>query len=676
MRLYKPGYKPNVDVLPRLRKLNGKGLIADVLEVGRKDGRDYEIMPYYPLGAVADYDLRGQEKPIVVIALKTAMALDALHKVNIVHKDIKPANLLVTDTNIWDTVLCDFGIADLLVRGKTSTTQSRTPIYAAPEMYDPKNAVARIDGQDIFEITPAADYYSLGMTILCLWYGEKAFNRKERELAVSKIKGEISIPDDMPELLAEMAKGLLERDPRKRWDFDDIKMLFGYDKLGEYGLRLFLNPLCDIRLNPDPESPDYIATGEQIGEFLNKVYLWHFTGAPAPADEKLCDLILDSFEAMEGSYMECFFESKGDYLEEQRDCMERYVENDYDEKKIAPTDPHVRFQISMMKTIKGFGFTPQYTFPDTGETVTDVQELQNVKADLKDALDHGLRGWIAVQWQENPWVDMSDPMDYETALANYVSTLTDCDPDCEEIRCFSYAQDKIEETKKKVKGKLRRAWTRRILQIILPLMAAASSIPLALNSYAAAKVDPSAFPGVLDHIWIFAILGIAVGIFVFFQSGSLIGSFLAFGAASFILMLIAKLTADYFMWVLLGLSVAVGLWALVCLAIALWPTGGDAIFPSEVKMSSDEEVVECLDYTFNDKNDFDSSLNGLLTDGRLRRWGYRLDDNRTRIIILFACLVLVAAATALPRKPEREGEQEQTEQTLSVETINTETTGK
>ena len=167
MRLYKPGYKPNMDVIPRLRKLNGKGLIADVLEVGQKDGRDYEIMPYYPLGSVADYDLRGQERPIVVIALKTAMALDALHKINLVHKDIKPANLLVTDTDIWDTVLCDFGIADLLVRGKTSTTQSRTPIYAAPEMYDPKNAVARIDGQDVFEITPAADYYSLGMTILC-----------------------------------------------------------------------------------------------------------------------------------------------------------------------------------------------------------------------------------------------------------------------------------------------------------------------------------------------------------------------------------------------------------------------------------------------------------------------------------------------------------------------------
>lgn len=646
MRLYKPGFKPNLDILQRLRKLNGKGLVADVLEVGSKDGRDYEIMPYYPLGSVADYDLRGQELPIVAIAVKTAMTLDALHKVHIIHKDIKPANLLVTDTDIWDTVLCDFGIADLLVRGKTSTPQSRTPIYAAPEMYDPKNAVARLDGQDIFEITPAADYYSLGMTILCLWYGEKAFMKKEQEMAVSKIKGSIAIPDDMPELLARMAKGLLERDPRKRWTFDDVKGLLCDEKLGEYGVKLFLNPLCDIRLNPDPKSPDYIATGSQIGEFLNKVYLWYFAGAPAPADEKLCDLVLDSFEELEDSYMDCFFNSKGEYLKDLRKCMERCLDNDYDSKKIAPTDPHVRFQISMMKTISSFGFKPQYTFPDTGETISSLDELPGVKADLKDALDHGLRGWIAVNCQEDPTADFSEPMEYESALARYVDTLTDCDPDCEEIRCYNYAEEKQEETRKKIRKTLLKAWFRRILQIVLPLIPAAASVPLALNALAVAKVDPAALAGILDHMWIFAIIGLAVGILVFFETTSILGGFLAFGAASFVALLLAKLASDYFMWVILGLAVAMGIWALVCLICALWPTK-DAISPRDVTMDGNEAIVECLDYTFSEDEDYDPSYNGFLTDGRLYRWKDRLNSNRKRIIILFAAFAALVAASIL-----------------------------
>ena len=66
--------------------------------------------------------------------------------------------------------------------------------------------------------------------------------------------------------------------------------------------------------------------------------------------------------------------------------------------------------------------------------------------------------------------------------------------------------------------------------------------------------------------------------------------------------------------------------------------------PSKVRLDDDDLAVECLDYTFSDAEDFDSSLNGFLTDGRLHRWKARLDKNRIRIIVCFCCLALAVAA--------------------------------
>ena len=174
LKVYHKGFHPNKKIFPTLKRLGGKGVIADVYEIGvRKDGLQVELMEYIPGGSLARYDLKGNATAITTIVLRTAMALDACHKYGIIHKDIKPANILVKDTSLWDCVLCDFGIADLINSdGKVITRQSRTPIYAAPEIYDPSYAKAKIDGNDLFEITPAADFYSLGMTALCLWSGE------------------------------------------------------------------------------------------------------------------------------------------------------------------------------------------------------------------------------------------------------------------------------------------------------------------------------------------------------------------------------------------------------------------------------------------------------------------------------------------------------------------------
>ena len=217
LKLCREGYKPNVAVLQKLKNLKGKGYVVDTLEYGA----DYELMEFVPGGSAAEAGLKGNAQAILTIVVKVAMTLDRMHREGVLHKDVKPANILITNPQTWDCVLCDFGISDLLTdRGTCITNQVRTPIYAAPEIYT--DTVTLPEGIFI-ELSSKADFYALGMTILSLWMGEGAFLSKEAELAIDKKKGRIAIPADMPDPLAKICRGLLIQNPEKRWDWPEIE---------------------------------------------------------------------------------------------------------------------------------------------------------------------------------------------------------------------------------------------------------------------------------------------------------------------------------------------------------------------------------------------------------------------------------------------------------------------
>ena len=207
LKLYHKGLQPNFKVLSLLGSLAGKGYIVDTLDFGP----DFELMEYFPEGNAASAGLKGNAQAILAIAIKTAMSLDRLHKAGVLHKDVKPANILIKDRNSWDSALCDFGIADIMnAEGKCATLQVRTPVYAAPEVYSDS---VTISGVSYIELSAKADFYSLGMTILSLWAGESAFLAKEHQMALDKVKGRISVPSDMPDPLAKICRGLLIKNP-------------------------------------------------------------------------------------------------------------------------------------------------------------------------------------------------------------------------------------------------------------------------------------------------------------------------------------------------------------------------------------------------------------------------------------------------------------------------------
>lgn len=248
LKIYKPGSGFNATVLSLVKQLQGKGYLVDLYDFGTMDyegeQRQFELMEYCPEGAVSAVNLKGDAETILKISLEVALAIDACHRAGFIHKDVKPANILIRDRKKWKCVLCDFGIADLLDHGKAITQQSRTPIYAAPEMYE---RTITLGNTTSCELTPAADFYSLGMTILCLWYGESAFRKKETTMAIQKVHDGIVVPSDIPEPLRTITRGLLVKDPAHRWGLQEIvdykkgKKVEVYDEHGTGGLNIIFN---------------------------------------------------------------------------------------------------------------------------------------------------------------------------------------------------------------------------------------------------------------------------------------------------------------------------------------------------------------------------------------------------------------------------------------------------
>ena len=260
LKLFHSGYKANTKVLPALEKLKGKGYIADIIACDET----FELSEFFPEGNAAGAGVKGNAQAILAIALKTAVALDAMHKAGVLHKDVKPANILIKDRESWDSLLCDFGISDLLDKnGTCATLQLRTPIYAAPEVYT--DTVTLPEGICI-ELTSKADFYSLGMTILSLWMGESAFRAQERVMALDKVKGRIAVPSDMPDPLARICSGLLIKDPAKRWNLDEIeKTLEGKDVPVEESLIIE-----DLNITYNASKHQIANTPEELAGFMDE----------------------------------------------------------------------------------------------------------------------------------------------------------------------------------------------------------------------------------------------------------------------------------------------------------------------------------------------------------------------------------------------------------------------
>ncbi|MGN0282184.1 MAG: serine/threonine protein kinase [Prevotella sp.] len=221
-------YYPNFTLKRKLMKIVANfdfEMIVQIFDFGKiyVEGvnRDYELMEYLRGGTLSHYQIHGDLDKFRRIALQGAAALAYCHNNNIIHKDIKPGNFFFRDEEHTQVVLGDFGISSV-IHNKDElhrTTQARTPIYASPEMY---NDV--IDG--IVELTPATDYYSLGITLLALWRGNSPFNVGERTIMKRKNEGRLPGMETLPERVRLLIAGLTAVNIQKRWTYNEVEQWF------------------------------------------------------------------------------------------------------------------------------------------------------------------------------------------------------------------------------------------------------------------------------------------------------------------------------------------------------------------------------------------------------------------------------------------------------------------
>jgi serine/threonine-protein kinase len=186
--------------------------VARMHDLGEDSGRSYLTMEL-----IEGTDLKGlldRERPLTPpraarIALAVCEGLAAAHAAGVVHRDLKPGNVLVETGG--RVVLTDFGIARALVDTATAHTQGLvgTPMYMAPEQVSGGAVDAR------------TDLYSVGLMLYEMLTGERPFNG-DSVLAVAMARLRQPPPDPrlrvpgVPEALAELVLRCTAREPEER----------------------------------------------------------------------------------------------------------------------------------------------------------------------------------------------------------------------------------------------------------------------------------------------------------------------------------------------------------------------------------------------------------------------------------------------------------------------------
>ncbi|MFC7447149.1 protein kinase domain-containing protein [Rhodococcus daqingensis] len=194
-------------------RLTGHPNIVGVLQVGElSGGHPYLVMQYHHHGSL-DTRIR-HDGPLPVgavlrLGVLLAGALETAHRVDVLHRDVKPANILLTDFD--QPALTDFGIAHITGGFETATgTVTGSPAFTAPEVLggDPP--------------TPASDVYGLGATLFCALTGHAAFERHSGEQVVAQFLRITTqpVPDlrekGIPDAVSAVIESAMARDPSRR----------------------------------------------------------------------------------------------------------------------------------------------------------------------------------------------------------------------------------------------------------------------------------------------------------------------------------------------------------------------------------------------------------------------------------------------------------------------------
>ncbi|MER7370339.1 serine/threonine protein kinase [Nonomuraea wenchangensis] len=179
-------------------------VVHDVVE---EDGRPWIVMQLVRSRSLGQVVREQGPLPVGQVALIGGRVLDALrtaHATGVLHRDVKPENVLLADDG--RVVLTDFGIASLEAEAGLTATGGLvgTPAYMPPE---------RLNGEPA---RPESDLWSLGATLYAAVEGEPPFKRDSWAATVAAVLRDQPEPPRRAGALTPVVMGLLHRDPAGR----------------------------------------------------------------------------------------------------------------------------------------------------------------------------------------------------------------------------------------------------------------------------------------------------------------------------------------------------------------------------------------------------------------------------------------------------------------------------
>jgi serine/threonine protein kinase len=209
--------------------------IIQILDFGLEDDSGYLVMDYAPDGSLRQRHPKGTQVPLSTIVTYVRQIGDALqyaHDEGVVHRDIKPDNMLLGQND--QVLLSDFGIASIAqtVTSLNLRDQAGTVSYMAPEQLQGKPR-------------PASDQYSLGIVVYEWICGSRPFQGTFTEihsqhLAAPPPSPRVHVPT-LPVSVEEVVMTALAKDPRHRFA----------------NMRAFANALEQAYLFSLPPAPTY-----------------------------------------------------------------------------------------------------------------------------------------------------------------------------------------------------------------------------------------------------------------------------------------------------------------------------------------------------------------------------------------------------------------------------------
>lgn len=222
--------EPDLEVLERIRNVGGQSGIVKLFHYERAaDGLLYEVMEYAKGGSLDEIEIIPSEHDkldnLYRIILEVYKAILRLHHEGIVHRDIKPSNILFRKDNYTDLIIIDFGLSSIMsvkYDVRTTARAGGTDLFMAPDIFASRRSSRQV-------VRKEEDYYSLGMTILKVFYGDSLYEQYRKNISTwehYKANNKLPIPEKLPSKWRNILKGLLFPESERRWGAKELDKWF------------------------------------------------------------------------------------------------------------------------------------------------------------------------------------------------------------------------------------------------------------------------------------------------------------------------------------------------------------------------------------------------------------------------------------------------------------------